>query len=440
MRLRIQSQWPSGNNPDCASTLQSAEDEATLGELGIHVGRTCLTQAIDGETNEPREGASLSAYRLAEWLAWHWWRLRWEPARQRPRDADWSRAHDLACIGGGWLWPNITIKSDGARVFLDAKPSKVVQTERLHYTTDTIAIISSRAFEDGVDEFIRCILDRLEECVSGSTDLHSIWSELASEREDPELSLYRRFEAYLGYEPDEAGHGLVDRLIEEGKSLGLDAVSEVAADDHQVALKLHDVAQQLGFDTRPGDGVQEIATLQHLDRSQVPAWKMGVEAARELRLQEQLGDGAIPNTKLAELSGTSEQVLSRRDTSGSLAFALDERDRKTGRIVLRSSWEDRRRFAMARLLGDRLLDDHDGLLHPATGTYTYRQKVQRAFAGEFLCPIQSLLVFLDDDFSDEKQQGAAERFNVSPLTITTLLVNNAYLDREELQDPEARAA
>ena len=442
MTLRIKSQWLREADRDFDSTLQSAEDEATLGELGIHVGQTCLTQAFDTETNAPRDGANLSAYRLAEWLAWHWWRLRWEPARQRRRDVDWSVAHDLACIGGGWLWPNITIKSDGVRIVFDARPSEVVQTEQLHYTTDRIAIIPARTFEEGIDGFVGCVLTRLAECSCISTDLHSMWSELSSERKDPEISLYRRFEAYLGFDPDEAEPELIDCLIKEGNAVGLDAMSEVAADDHQSALGLYDAAREFGFDTRPSDGVQSVSTAQHVDRSQVPAWHVGVETAHQLRYQEHLGDGAIPNTSLAELCGISEQDLSRQSSTGNIAFAfaLDDENSKKGRVVLRSAREQGRRFAIARLLADRLLDGHNELLHPATGTYTYRQKMQRAFAGEFLCPIHSLLDFLNDDFSDEKQQDAAEHFNVSPLTVATLLVNNDYLDREELQDPEAKAA
>lgn len=440
MTLRIKSRWLCEADRDFDSTLQSAEDEATLGELGIHVGQTCLTQAIDRETNTPRDGANLSAYRLAEWLAWHWWRLRWEPARQGRRNVDWSEAHDLACIGGGWLWPNITIKSDGVRIVFAARPSEVVQTEQLHYKTDRIAIIPARTFEEGIDDFVECVLIRLAECTYMNTDLHSIWSELSSERKDPDISLYRRFEAYLGFDSDEAEPELVEQLIAEGNDLGLDAVSEVVADDHQSALGLHDAAREFGFDTCPGDGVQSVSTSQHVDRSQVPAWQVGVEVAHQLRQQEHLSDDAIPNARLAELCGISERVLSRQDSTGNLVFALDDENRKTGRVVLRSVWEQGRRFAIARLLADRLLDDDNELLHPATGTYTYRQKMQRAFAGEFLCPIHSLLAFLNDDFSDEKQQDAAEHFNVSSFAVTARLVDNGYLDREELQDPEAKAA
>lgn len=451
MTFRIKSQWlamadqvQDSVQQSTVSTLLTPEDEATLGELGIHVGQACLTQAIESETSKLREGANLSAYRLAEWIAWHWWRLRWEPSRQRPRDVDWSAAHDLACIGGGWLWPNITIKSDGELVVFHARPSRVVQTEPLRYTADTIKIISAATFEEGIDEFVASVLTRLEESTCNDTDLHSMWSELNSERQDKEISLYRKFEASLGFDPDEADPALIERLIEKGTAVGLDAMSEAAADDHKSALGVREAAQEYGFEILLGDGVQSVTTLPPVVRSQAPAWKVGVDMARQLRGQEQLDDERIPNARLAELCGVSKQILSRPKSTGNIAFAfaLDDENSRTGRVVLRSAWEQGRRFEIARLLADRLLDNHKDLLHPATRTYTYRQKLQRAFAGEFLCPIESLLCFLKDDLSDEKQQEAAEHFNVSSLAVQTLLVSNGHLDREEseLQDPESRAA
>lgn len=451
MTLRIDSQWLAKADrvtesiPQSAeSTLHSVEDEATLGELCIHVGQTCLTQAVDSKSNEPRNGANLSAYRLAEWLAWHWWRLRWEPARQQPRDVDWSAAHDLACIGGGWLWPNITIKWDGVRVVLNTRSSREVQTEPLRYTMDAVKFISAATFEEGIDEFVASVLARLEACTCRDTDLHSIWSDLNSERQDEGVSLYRRFEAYLGYNPDEADPALIERLIEESAAVGLDAMSEAAADGHQSTIGVREAARKFGFDTRPGDGVQRDTPLPIFDRSQVPAWQVGVDVARQLRGQEHLGDERIPNARLAELCGISKKDLSSQVSKENIAFAfaLDDENARTGRIVLRSSGEMGRRFAVARLLADRILDEKGELLHPATRAYTYRQQLQRAFAGEFLCPVDSLLGFMNDDFSDEKQQDAAEYFNVSPLAIQTLLVNNGKLDREdsELPDPKARAA
>ena len=36
-----------------------------------------MTEAEDAFVKRVRKEVYLSAYRLAEWLAWNWWRLRW---------------------------------------------------------------------------------------------------------------------------------------------------------------------------------------------------------------------------------------------------------------------------------------------------------------------------------------------------------------------------
>jgi len=60
---------------------------------------------------------------------------------------------------------------------------------------------------------------------------------------------------------------------------------------------------------------------------------------------------------------------------------------------------------------------------------TARQKFQRAFAAEFLCPIRSLIGFLDDDFSESAIEDAASHFSVSERTVESLLMNNGYFSR-----------
>ena len=83
---------------------------------------------------------------------------------------------------------------------------------------------------------------------------------------------------------------------------------------------------------------------------------------------------------------------------------------------------------MARLIGDRLFCEnsftHAEPLSPATRSYSYRQKAQRAFAAELLSPWDVVRVMLEDDSSPENQEQVGEHFSVSPLTISTLLVNN----------------
>ena len=54
--------------------------------------------------------------------------------------------------------------------------------------------------------------------------------------------------------------------------------------------------------------------------------------------------------------------------------------------------------------------------------------------------MESLVGQLDGDYSDDAREDAADRYRVSPLAVTTLLVNNGLIDRREIVDDGSQAA
>ncbi|MGI5864519.1 MAG: hypothetical protein ACOX6T_21055 [Myxococcales bacterium] len=93
MSLAIDAQWERLNSG-------SPEERATFAAIGIFVDGLSLTEAEDYFVKRVRRSVHLSAYRLAEWLAWNWWWLRWEP--RGAKRSDWAFAHRLSTIGGGY--------------------------------------------------------------------------------------------------------------------------------------------------------------------------------------------------------------------------------------------------------------------------------------------------------------------------------------------------
>ena len=94
-------------------------------------------------------------------------------------------------------------------------------------------------------------------------------------------------------------------------------------------------------------------------------------------------------------------------------------------VAFRARWETGRRFDLARLLADRIFSTDDRLF-PATRTFSYRQKVQRAFAAELLSPWDAVGQMMSDDESEEMKNDVAEHFSVSPLVIQNVIENNTY--------------
>ena len=425
MSLSIAAEWEALDaGPD--------EERACFAAIRILSGQISLTEAEDAFVNRLRSSVHLSAYHLAEWFAWNWWRQRWEP---RTRAPDWDMAHRMTTIGGGYVWPNISIVSDGERIVLVAKPTEQRAAEPLRYLADIAAVFRAVEFEGAVSRFIEQVRGQLRAEQVEDTNLDHSWADVDAERADPETAKRRQLEALLGKDPDEADPSLLERLVMEAESLGEDAVREMAATSSGggsvlAAADLQTIARRNGFVTRPRDAVRLQRGVPLPQIGQVPAWMRGVQAAQLLRDQEKFGTEPISNDRLAEMAGVDVAALSKAAGGSDLSFAIDDHE-DAGHVVLRSNWETGRRFDLARLLGDRIAASANGPLFPATHTYTYRQKLQRSFSAELLCPFEAVDGMLDGDYSEEMQEDIADYFKVSPLTIRTLLTNHGRIDRND---------
>ena len=432
--LEIAAAWERGDEG-------SPEERACFALFTIKAGNACLTEGYDSFVNTLRAGPLVSAYHAAEWFAWNWWRLRWEPRSAAP---DWAFAHRMAAIGEGYVWPNITVFSDGVRTALISNPSSRADSKPFRYVGGISIVLPSTSFEGAVDAFLTQVVGRLRQENIGETNLDRVWRDVAAERADPAVARRRKLEALLGRDPDEVEMETLERLLADADSLGELAVDEIAADRAQggallTAEALQELAQRSGFDASPRDAIR-LQPGAGLPRSaETPAWRLGAAAAKFLREQENLDTAPIFDETLARMAGTTVNVLSAPAFGPNMAFALD-RNANASRIVLRSKWKAGRRFELARLLGDRIVSPGNGRLYPATRAYTYRQKMQRSFAAELLSPFEAVDEMLAGDYSTEHQQDIAEHFDVSPITIRTLLVNHGRVEREMLEEePEAAA-
>ncbi|MBY6240464.1 hypothetical protein [Methylosinus sp. Sm6] len=420
----------------------SPEERAAFGLFTIRSAHGFLTEGFDTFINGYRSGPLVSGYHVAEWLAWNWWRLRWEPRSTVP---GWDNAHRMTAIGEGYVWPNVTIFSDGLRTALLSAPSSRSEAKPFRYVGALPTVIPSTAFEAASDAFILQILGRLKAEGIKDSNLSRLWDDLSAERNNPYIAKRRKLEAYLGRDPDAVEDDAVERLVADAAAMGDTAVEEIAADSRAekifTAADIRDLAGRYGHHGSPRDAVRLDSAHKVPRGADTAAWFLGARLAQELRAQEKLGATAISDRRLAELAGTKVTALTAKDDgrSAKLSFVLDE-GAMDSRIVLWSVRRTSRRFNLARLIGDRLIDA-SGTLHPATRASTYRQKAQRAFAAELLSPFDAVDEFLAGDYSAEKQDDAAGVFNVSEMTINSLLKNNGRIPRDdrdfEFENPSA---
>lgn len=403
----------------------SPEEQAAFGLFTMRVGETLLTEGFDSFINAVRDGPLVSGYHAAQWLAWNWWRLRWEP---RSSSLEWSFAHRMNSIGEGYVWPNLTVSTDGVRTVLLSRPSQP-DAKPFRYAGALPVVLPARDFEQAVDTFVTQVLARLENEGVGDSNLATIWRDVQAERRDPDRAAQRKMEALLGHEPDEASDELLAILRREADALGRDAVEEMAAQgEHGIrtSAELSEIAAAQGFEADPRDAAG--LAVRFPANGATPAWRIGADAARALRQAEHLGAAPISNARLARMTGVRVAAIKQHRAKPPFSFALDE-GRQRSHVVLSGAHEVNRRFALARLLGDRLFSG-DGSLHPATTAETYRQKAQRSFAAELLSPFEVVDDMMAGDYGVDRQAEVAEHFDVSGMTINSLLKNHGRLERD----------
>ena len=412
-------------------------ERATFGRLEVSVDNRLLTLFLDRDEINPSSqlstGPFVSGYHLAEWFAIYWWRLRWEPGGKYVNNSTytWDLSHKVSGIGDGYLWPNIMFNCDG-HLFEVISSKTMDESAPIEYLGSDTAHVPANAWEYAVDRFVKDVLSRLDEANLHDTDLHVIWHELNEERSDAALSAFRRTEALLGFHVDEGDEAHIKAVLGDAEELGTDAVNELATGaggDRTSASDIRSVSETVGFAANPEDGVSFPPTnLPDVSQwGQVTAWRIGKQLAHFVRTQADLGDGPVNNQVLAGLAGTSPCAVENCEVSGPIAWAFAPEGTQS-RIVLRSNWPANRRYDMARIVGDRVFSMTSCVsaepLSPATSSYTYRQKAQRSFAAELLCPWHVIEDDFEEGFDDAVIERVAAQFQVSERVVENQLDNN----------------
>jgi hypothetical protein len=405
---------------------------ATLAQLELRCNDRFLTLLDDRLARTNRTFANLSAYDLAVWLASNWWRLCWEPERG---ETDWRMAHSLPAIGGGYAWPDVSMHSDGEQVLVQVRPTGDKKWEPVRYLEHYDCSLSIVAFEGAVEVFVDSVLRRLAAYQIEATDLHHLWQELNHERLDPEVASIRRLEALLGFDAGAAPDALIDELVANGYEEGRTAIDEVVAEfGSTTPFILKRVDDSLNEDGVLLDSarVKELGRNRETWNIMAPPWERGEAAARKARALWHLKGDPVSNAKLAELVGADPSLITGKGSSSvpMPAGRWSTRERISWSAVLRSRWKEGKRFDLCRLIADTLAAPEGELLMPATHAKTSRQKFQRAFAHEFLCPFAVLMEQLGPlPPEDEEIESVAQYFEVSPLLIRSKLANQGILPR-----------
>lgn len=410
-------------------------DRAMLAELIITADGFVATELEDSHAKTIRQTARVSAYELALWFASNWWRLLWEPEKNT---FSWKMSHKLGAAGGGYLWPDLSFSSDDAAINIQSHATLPGKGQPVRYLNSFGAVVSLVDFEKAIGTFVDAVIARLASEVAKETELTIIWKEIQNERNDAALSHWRKLEAIMGFDPGEASPSVVQDLMRSEAIYGSSAIEEIAAFSSSQAPEListlwQDVRQHSTLINIPNTGNLRNVINRAMKPSEVP-WRQATSAAKAVRDYWAIGGGPVITNHLCDLLSVSEDLILQHEvTNAPIPAGFRNGNAEQIHVFLKSPRPANRRFALARLIGDHLLTNEIEKLLPATTIETYRQKFQRAFAQEFLCPYVELEKFFGgNQLTDEAVDDAAIHFDVSPLLIRTTLVNKCQLDRTSL--------
>ncbi|MCY4287945.1 MAG: hypothetical protein OXC63_05075 [Aestuariivita sp.] len=410
-----------------------------VGETSAHVriflDGFCLTKNENIWSNKTNEEVYVSLYPLAMWLASSWWRLHYEvlpDSRRKAPSHDWRMSHEMAAANMGFVWPNIVFSadSDSVHIWAQASRSNVKESVSFSCGLDAARSIPKTDFTQAVSSLIEGVLAQLQSVGCRNSDLAELWNFISKDLTNPGEHRKRRLEAELGFDPEHCPKDLLTEAVDLDEMIGENSFSELSgayAENAENRLEtMQELVQSEGLKGTPDKSLHDLS----ITSTGREPWQVAVSAARELRAKLGETHGALKDRTLPDLLGLTEAGLEEwRPNVRHKASIAGSDDEKKLNIILRKTHPIAKRFELARLVGDyaRVKMDNAHSCLVAADLSTARQKYQRAFAAEFLCPIDSLVEYLDGDFSETALEDAANHFSVSEKTVEALLMNNRYL-------------
>jgi len=422
--LRISAEW-------MGAASGEAEVAATAAMVGIYVDHISLTRNQDIWAKTVRDNVFVSAYPLAMWFASSWWRLNYEPLPTQQPGHEWRMAHELGAANHGFVWPRVIFIPDGEAMHVWAGATTTPdQSVQYLQSLEVPKQVLLNGFQRSVERFVQSVLARLDANELAGTDLAHLWAILQEDRVDPEAFRRRKLEAELGFDPEECPAEILEAALQWEDKVGQSALSELAPaiSSSGKSPDLATLGQLASADGIVGTPEITPGCIDHLDHG--APWERAVHDARSLRLKMGNVKDPMPSTQLHHLLGLASTAVgkwSQPEGRPPVAVAMPT-DGGRLKFVPRKRNVVGQRFEFARFLGEYLHSSSDeGRWLASTDLGTSRQKYQRAFAAELLCPLAALTAFLDGDFSSYAIEEAAAEFEVSEQVVTNLLLNNGYI-------------
>ena len=398
----------------------AAEERATVARFRLWLSEQNVTMNL-------RESIStdhivISLYPLAEGLAHDWWSL------------FGSREREISLIRhrSGYAVPDIRFRFDGM-AFEATALQKVYQNPPLRFWAGPSEILTRDEAESSLSEFIGVIIQQLASKGQRETSAALRWARVQASRSDPQETIFCESAGALGLDPY-AISGSDSALIEEAASLfHKESLAEFlsGARDYRASSILDWVR---AAESRPTDKSLVLDLMPVIrkavrlapERQGERSWALGYRRARslrealDLRQKDRIRSDKAFAKKLGasanfESAGVVDGIRALRSQTTGDDVSIHMRDHGTAPQAPVAQL-----FSFARAVGDVACFPSPARSPVNQLRSAHRQAAGRAFAAEFLAPIEEVLSMQADGHDSVT---IANEFSVSTTTIERQIEN-----------------
>lgn len=411
-KLQISADWLD----DAANA--APEERATVADVRITVGNQNVTLHL--YENSVSDHVTIALYGLAHGIAHDWWTI------------FGSRDNDISLLKyrSGFVLPDIRVRFDGAAFEVEAI-QRNYQNPGVRFWGGFSEVMSREEGEAMLSDIVERVLARLEHAGLAGNSAALRWQRVEKSRISPEAS-FCEAAGGLGIDPyqiDEAGADFIERAEQlfEREALVEFTSGATAVEKTRLIQWVERMLNYRGSQYRLAnlEGAVKQAAEKAPYKLGEKSWATGYRRARAMRsvLNLAQADRFSSFRKLADKLGASRSYNVAPQVDGLRALRSE---RANGiQVHLRNHGDSAEAksahlFAMARAIGDAACFPHTSLAPVNDLHNAVRQAAGRAFAAEFLAPINEIR-----SMRDEKHDlvTIADEFSVSTAVIERQLEN-----------------
>ena len=399
----------------------SPQEKSTLCDLQIFLGTGNACTWEDLETSEIFHHLTLPAVHLAEGISADWWSIfgsrdQWQPILRHRT---------------GFALPDLRFNFDGAAFFASAKRI-TYQNPRLRFLQEPFEAMTRHEAEEGLSGFVQQVVEKLEESGIPDTEVAACWSRIRQSMKDPEEVEFCEAAGALGADPysiedadasfiDEAGRLFSgEELIEFLAKFRLGRLNSIS---REVALgAIRDAVTRQPETSRLPELQEAAYQLRNAARRHKGerVWAASYRAARAFRETMGMGEDIVfqsPFTVAKRLGSNDFQPV---DNLPGVDAVVSRSDNDVHVFLGKFGAEAAGNFAFARAIGSAICfpDSKLSVVNELLGAE--RQAAGRAFAAEFLAPVDVVMDMHSDGMEINDISAA---FNVSAMVIGLQMEN-----------------